>query len=549
VDGAKRRLHAGFDAGKMPVPRRLACPVFEMHPVASGVIAEDSYGEAVAIFHNYPHRAVNGSLALKVSKNLISLTGKWHGTAIAAKKEIPSIMTKYITQLCGLLLFLAVRLDAGVTAIPEIIQLGGFSVAYKIDDPYSWSVRVADDKSSVSYKYATSTDTRGEGMAEFTISSVRISAKLRGGSASDVADEIIRQDAERALRKTYESRIVLRLNKEEKLESSAGDVILYTSDKFFIRQSANALKRHSNFHAYAALVLPDDYASRGIAYMVTGVEMNDSRMERPIQMEKFRAFVAGLKEDAGARDAVAPAADIIREPVFTGKYYNVNEVDSPPRQRGRPREAVYPAGLRDKGITGAAVIGFIVDTDGRAQQVQIGYATHREFGESAAKAVEKWRYDPAKKGGETVACTMFVPIAFELGGGVVPAKKTSGKGKQASGKAVRREPVFKSQYYGASEVDTLPETIKRDKFPTPRNPSSLIRRGITRGDVVIAFIVNAKGAPIEVQIEESNADEYANDAVAAVKTWQFKPATKGGVPVNCRVQAPFSFDLESTVVD
>jgi hypothetical protein len=32
VDGAKRRPHAGFDAVMMPVPRRFACPVFEMRP-------------------------------------------------------------------------------------------------------------------------------------------------------------------------------------------------------------------------------------------------------------------------------------------------------------------------------------------------------------------------------------------------------------------------------------------------------------------------------------------------------------------------------------
>jgi hypothetical protein len=32
VDGAKRRPHADFDAVKMPVPRRLSCPVFEMRP-------------------------------------------------------------------------------------------------------------------------------------------------------------------------------------------------------------------------------------------------------------------------------------------------------------------------------------------------------------------------------------------------------------------------------------------------------------------------------------------------------------------------------------
>jgi hypothetical protein len=32
MDGAKRRPHAGFDAVKMPVPRHLVCPVFEMRP-------------------------------------------------------------------------------------------------------------------------------------------------------------------------------------------------------------------------------------------------------------------------------------------------------------------------------------------------------------------------------------------------------------------------------------------------------------------------------------------------------------------------------------
>jgi hypothetical protein len=36
VDGAKRRHHAGFDAVTLRVPRRLACPIFEMRPIQWG---------------------------------------------------------------------------------------------------------------------------------------------------------------------------------------------------------------------------------------------------------------------------------------------------------------------------------------------------------------------------------------------------------------------------------------------------------------------------------------------------------------------------------
>lgn len=443
---------------------------------------------------------------------------------------------------------LAGLLHAATTPIPDTIQLNGFSVTYKIDDPYSWNVSVPADKSSVSYKYVEAgrknAEQSREGMAEFTISRVSVRARLRMENAATVANEIIKQDVQNALGKAYDSKITLSEDADEKMESSIGSVFFYKSNPFLMRQSRDLLKRAGNFQAYAALVLPDDYAKRGVAYAVTCAELNNSRMEKPVHLDIFRAFILGLKEDAGAKDAVAPQGDIMREPVFTGKYYKIDEVDTPPKQRGRPQEPVYPRELKSKTITGSAVIGYIVDTKGYTDQVQIGFATHKEFGESAAKAVEKWRYDPATKNGAAVNCVMFMPIEFTItDDAVAPVKKQASVETRPT---VKKEPVFKMQYYGASEVDTQPEVkpMQRNNFPTPRNPSSLIRRGITHGDVLIAFIVDAKGIPQEVQVEESNFDEYANDAVKAVQTWRFKPAIKNGVPVNCRVQAPFSFNLE-----
>lgn len=93
--------------------------------------------------------------------------------------------------------------------------------------------------------------------------------------------------------------------------------------------------------------------------------------------------------------------------------YSIDAVDQRPtiQQQARP---VYPAALREAHVTGEAKIQFVVDTSGATTQLECLSTTAPEFAESALAAVQQWRFTPAQKNGQAVACRMIVPISFSL---------------------------------------------------------------------------------------------------------------------------------------
>jgi protein TonB len=75
---------------------------------------------------------------------------------------------------------------------------------------------------------------------------------------------------------------------------------------------------------------------------------------------------------------------------------------------------VYPFNLLKQGITGYAVIGFIVDTHGDVRDPWVVKATHEEFANSAWNCVSKWKFKPGLRAGRKVNTRMAVPIVFNL---------------------------------------------------------------------------------------------------------------------------------------
>jgi protein TonB len=74
---------------------------------------------------------------------------------------------------------------------------------------------------------------------------------------------------------------------------------------------------------------------------------------------------------------------------------------------------VYPAALRSRRIEGTVSVIFVVDPSGRAVNPRVEESTHPAFDKPALDAVRKWKFEPAVKGGERVACKMRVPIRFQ----------------------------------------------------------------------------------------------------------------------------------------
>lgn len=77
--------------------------------------------------------------------------------------------------------------------------------------------------------------------------------------------------------------------------------------------------------------------------------------------------------------------------------------------------------------------------------------------------------------------------------------------------------------------------------PPPVYPLELACAGFG-GQVILELSVGADGTPSSVRTERSSRRKALdNAAVAAVRTWQFRPATVRGKPVAARIRVPVTF--------
>lgn len=91
----------------------------------------------------------------------------------------------------------------------------------------------------------------------------------------------------------------------------------------------------------------------------------------------------------------------------------VAALDAKPEAIRQPLPA-YPWVLRADGMSGEAVIEFIVDRNGRTLFPRIVSSSHEDFGWAAATAVLRWRYKPPTKGGAKVDTRVTETVVFDI---------------------------------------------------------------------------------------------------------------------------------------
>ena len=75
----------------------------------------------------------------------------------------------------------------------------------------------------------------------------------------------------------------------------------------------------------------------------------------------------------------------------------------------------YPATARRLGIEGTALLRVFVDGQGRVGDVVVKQsAGHPDLDRAAADAVRRWRFEPARRGADTVAMWVELPVEFHL---------------------------------------------------------------------------------------------------------------------------------------
>lgn len=135
----------------------------------------------------------------------------------------------------------------------------------------------------------------------------------------------------------------------------------------------------------------------------TGVDALDWTFEAPDVSEAPAPPPPKKGPEAGARPQRQPAAPVA-----------VREVDRNPEPIYTPLPQ-YPLTALSSGVEGRARVRLRIEADGKVSAVEVlDSGGHPSFGAAAARAVRRWRFRPAMRGGKPVALWATKRITFAL---------------------------------------------------------------------------------------------------------------------------------------
>lgn len=91
--------------------------------------------------------------------------------------------------------------------------------------------------------------------------------------------------------------------------------------------------------------------------------------------------------------------------------FSLSEIDQKPRAVFQA-SPLFPSEMRGKKLEGVVTVIFVVDAAGKVAEPKVEQSTHQAFDRPALDAVRQWKFEPAVRGGQRVACKMRVPIRF-----------------------------------------------------------------------------------------------------------------------------------------
>lgn len=90
------------------------------------------------------------------------------------------------------------------------------------------------------------------------------------------------------------------------------------------------------------------------------------------------------------------------------------DMETPPQAYVKT-QPVYPNYLLSKGIGGKVEIACVIDASGAVSSTKVRKSSgNSSLDQAALKAVKKWKFKPAVRGGQKVKATCVVPFNFEI---------------------------------------------------------------------------------------------------------------------------------------
>lgn len=135
--------------------------------------------------------------------------------------------------------------------------------------------------------------------------------------------------------------------------------------------------------------------------------VDNSKADAPAQVEKIVPTEPLPTIQTPVQSTPAPAPAAAPAVATTAAKVDADYLDNP--------KPVYPPLSRKAGEQGRVVLRVFVEASGAASKVEVSSSSGFErLDRSAANAVSRWKFVPARQGMEAVAAWVLVPIVFSL---------------------------------------------------------------------------------------------------------------------------------------
>jgi TonB family protein len=193
-------------------------------------------------------------------------------------------------------------------------------------------------------------------------------------------------------------------------------------------------------------------------------------------------------------------------------------------------DPVWPIDLLLKGEGGSAAVQFDVQPSGSVSEIKVKEASHPEFGQAVAAALETWYFSRPRTDPPGMAVTLLKKTEFKA----VPLDASD-----EDNPWIRLVLALRRGQIGSAKG--LDEKITPIYRVQPQYPQSLVANGSPKGHADIEFVIDREGRARLPRIVSATADEFGWSAATAVAQWVFKAPRRGGQPVDVKVRIPFEF--------
>ncbi len=200
-------------------------------------------------------------------------------------------------------------------------------------------------------------------------------------------------------------------------------------------------------------------------------------------------------------------------------------------------EIQYPPEAYDAGIEGRVFLQFVVNKNGKAQDLNVIRGVGNGLDEEAKRLVTEANFTPGKQRGKLVNVRMSLPITFKLSEHEpaepkddLPPPPEEQEEEDNFFISVEDMPELKGGLAGLQQKVQYPEMAQK--------------AGI-EGRVIVQFIVNKKGKVEDPRVIRGIGGGCDEEALRVVKEAEFEPGRQRGNPVRVQYSLPITFRAQN----